>query len=106
MMRAMVGYAWIECRPHHKCSGHANPPYRRCSEVLRVPGERSETRDPERHVSALYRDKQHLVAKMRQAAPCRFSPGSRLSLCSAGTRKAINRIKVWSASILLHVDAV
>ena len=27
MMRAMVGYAWIKCRPHHKSMGHANPPY-------------------------------------------------------------------------------
>src|SRR6266850_4968936 len=27
MMRAMVGYAWIGCRPHHKSTGHANPPY-------------------------------------------------------------------------------
>src|SRR2546423_6890032 len=27
MMRTMVGYAWIKCRPHHKSTGHANPPY-------------------------------------------------------------------------------
>src|SRR6266850_5714841 len=23
----MVGYAWIKCQPHHKSTGHANPPY-------------------------------------------------------------------------------
>src|SRR5258707_10133780 len=35
MMRAMVGYAWIDCSAPSQVRGHANPPYS-CDASLRI----------------------------------------------------------------------